>query len=416
MFRPLPVFIGMRYTGAKRTSQFVSFISFTAMLGLALGVAVMILVLSVMNGFDRELRTRVLAMVPQATLESFKPISNWQSLGSSLLENPHIQAVAPFVQSQGMLSHNNQLLSVMLSGINPQEEPKVSIIGNFIRQGSLDALVEGGFGILLGVSAAKRLGVQVGEQITFIAPDVLVTPAGLFPQMKRFTVVGLFQTGAGELDAGLVLTHISDAARLKRWQAGEVEGLRLQLDDLFAAPKLAWALEQQFKDQDFFSTDWTRSYGNLYRAIGMQKAMIGLLLLLIIAVAAFNIISTLVMVVQDKRGDIAILRTLGSTPRQVMATFMVQGTIIGLVGTLVGGVLGVLAALNVSRTVAGLEELLGTKFLNEQVYFINYLPAQLQFSDVLWVCSAALLLSFLATLYPAWRAACTRPAEVLRYE
>ncbi|MBF7731330.1 lipoprotein-releasing ABC transporter permease subunit [Pseudomonas sp. N040] len=416
MFRPLSVFIGMRYTRAKRRSHFISFISLTSMLGLALGVMVMILVLSVMNGFDRELRTRILGMVPHVAVQSFKPIRDWQALAGRLGQHAHVQAVAPFVQSQGMLSHDEQILPVMIDGIDPAEEAKVSVIGNYFRAGSLQSLQPGAFGILLGTLAAERLGVKVGDKVTFIAPDVVVTPAGLFPRMKRFTVVGLFKVGAGELDGGLALVHISDAARLQRWKASDVQGLRFRLDDLFQAPQVAWELSRELQDQDFYSRDWTRSHGNLYRAIGMQKAMIGLLLLLIVAVAAFNIISTLVMVVNDKRADIAILRTLGLTPRQIMATFMVQGTIIGVVGTLAGALLGILAALNVSAAVAWLEGLLGTRFLNEDVYFISYLPSQLLSADLIMVCSAALLLSFLATLYPAWRAARTQPAEALRYE
>lgn len=416
MFRPLSVFIGMRYTRAKRRSHFISFISLTSMLGLALGVMVMILVLSVMNGFDRELRTRILGMVPHAAVQSFKPIRDWRALAEQLGRHEHVQAVAPFVQSQGMLSHDDQILPVMIDGIDPVEEAKVSVIGNYFREGSLQSLEPGAFGILLGTLAAERLGVKVGDKVTFIAPDVVVTPAGLFPRMKRFTVVGLFKVGAGELDGGLALVNISDAARLQRWKASDVQGLRFRLDDLFQAPQFAWEISRELQDQDFYTRDWTRSHGNLYRAIGMQKAMIGLLLLLIVAVAAFNIISTLVMVVNDKRADIAILRTLGLTPREIMATFMVQGTIIGVVGTLVGALLGILAALNVSAAVAWLETLLGTRFLNEDVYFISYLPSQLLSADLIMVCSAALLLSFLATLYPAWRAARTQPAEALRYE
>ena len=416
MFRPLSVYIGMRYTRAKRRSHFISFISLTSMLGLSLGVMVMILVLSVMNGFDRELRTRILGMVPQVAVQSFKPIRDWHSLADKLGQHAHVQAVAPFVQTQGMLSHDDQLLPVLVDGIDPAEEGKVSVIGNYFREGDLQSLKPGEFGMLIGTLAAERLGVKVGDKVTYIAPDVVVTPAGLFPRMKRFTVVGLFKVGAGELDAGLALVNISDAARLQRWQATDVQGLRLKLDDLFQAPQVAWELSRELQDEDYFTRDWTRSHGNLYRAIGMQKAMIGLLLLLIVAVAAFNIISTLVMVVNDKRSDIAILRTLGLTPRQIMATFMVQGTIISVVGTLAGALLGILAALNVSSAVAWLESLMGTRFLNEDVYFISYLPSQLLTADLIMVCSAALLLSFLATLYPAWRAARTQPAEALRYE
>jgi lipoprotein-releasing system permease protein len=249
-----------------------------------------------------------------------------------------------------------------------------------------------------------------------VAPEVTVTPAGMFPRMKRFTVVGIFHVGAGELDGYLGITNLQDLAKLHRWKPDQVQGIRLKFDDLFQAPRVAWTIAQQLGEDHFYARDWTRTHGNLYQAIRMEKAMIGLLLLLIVAVAAFNIISTLVMVVNDKKGDIAILRTLGATPGQIMAIFMVQGTVIGVVGTLIGTVVGILAALNVSAAIAGLEVLIGHKFLNSDVYFIDYLPSQVQSQDVLMVGAAALVLSFLATLYPAWRAARTQPAQALRYE
>lgn len=416
MFRPLFVFIGTRYTRAKRRNHFVSFISLTSMIGLALGVVVMIVVLSVMNGFDHEMRTRVLGMVPHATLETGQPINNWPALADTVKQNPQVVAVAPFTQMQGLLTHDGKVQKVLLNGIDPGQERKVSIIDDFIRQGRIDDLVPGEFGIMIGDKAATKLGVGIGDKLTFVAPEVTVTPAGMFPRMKRFTVVGIFHVGAGEIDGYLGLTNLSDLSRLHRWKADQVQGLRLKFDDLFQAPRTAWSIAQKLGDQEFYARDWTRSHGNLYQAIRMEKAMIGLLLLLIVAVAAFNIISTLVMVVNDKKGDIAILRTLGATPGQIMAIFMVQGTVIGVVGTLIGAVIGIAAALNVSAAIAGLESLIGHKFLNADVYFIDYLPSQVMAEDVWMVCGAALVLSFLATLYPAWRAARTQPAEALRYE
>lgn len=417
MFRPLSVYIGTRYTRAKRRSHFVSFISLTSMIGLALGVVVMIVVLSVMNGFDHEMRTRVLGMVPHATVESYQPISDWRTIAGQIkTQHPNVLEVAPFIQMQGLLSAGGTVQKVLINAVDPNEESKVSIIGDFFKEGSLQSLKSGEFGIIIGDKAANNLGVKVGDKVTFIAPEVSVTPAGMFPRMKRFTVVGTFHVGAGELDGYVAMVHVDDAARMRRLKEGQVEGLRLKLDDLFQAPRTAWEIARTLKGNDYFARDWTRSHGNLYQAIRMEKSMIGLLLLLIVAVAAFNIISTLVMVVTDKKADIAILRTLGATPGQIMATFMVQGTVIGVIGTLIGGVLGVFAALNVSGAIALLERLLGHKFLNADVYFIDYLPSQVMSEDVILVCSAALILSFFATLYPAWRAARTQPAEALRYE
>ncbi|CDF92821.1 lipoprotein-releasing ABC transporter permease subunit [Pseudomonas corrugata] len=416
MFRPLFVFIGTRYTRAKRRNHFVSFISLTSIIGLALGVVVMIVVLSVMNGFDHEMRTRVLGMVPHATVESGEAISDWPSLAAKVKQNPQVLAVAPFTQMQGLLTNDGKVSKVLLNGIDPGLERQVSIIDNFMQQGRLDDLAPGSFGIVIGDKAATKLGVAIGDKLTFVAPEVTVTPGGVFPRMKRFTVVGIFHVGAGELDGYLGVTNLQDLARLHRWKPDQVQGLRLKFDDLFQAPRAAWTIAQQLGEDRYYARDWTRTHGNLYQAIRMEKAMIGLLLLLIVAVAAFNIISTLVMVVNDKKGDIAILRTLGATPGQIMRIFMVQGTVIGVIGTLVGALVGMFAALNVSAAIAALEGLIGHKFLNADVYFIDYLPSQLQADDVLMVCGAALILSFLATLYPAWRAARTQPAEALRYE
>lgn len=373
MFRPLFAFIGTRYTRAKRRNHFVSFISLTSMIGLALGVIVMIVVLSVMNGFDHEMRTRVLGMVPHATIESGEPISDWQSLADKVKQNPKVLAVAPFTQMQGLLTNNGQVQKVLLNAIDPEQERQVSIIDHFMQQGQLDALAPGSFGIVIGDKAATKLGVGLGDKLTFVAPEVTVTPAGMFPRMKRFTVVGIFHVGAGEIDGYLGLTNLQDLGRLHRWKADQVQGLRLKFDDLFQAPRTAWEIAQQLGENHYYARDWTRTHGNLYQAIRMEKAMIGLLLLLIVAVAAFNIISTLVMVVNDKKGDIAILRTLGATPGTIMAIFMVQGTVIGVVGTLIGAVLGMLAALNVSAAISALEGLIGHKFLNADVHVGNTL-------------------------------------------
>ncbi len=414
MFRPLPFFIGLRYTRAKRRNHFISFISLISMLGLTLGVMVMILVLSVMNGFDRELRTRILGMVPHATISSEQPMDDWQSLATRLEEHPQVVAAAPFIQLQGMLTHNGGVAPVLVSGVIPDAEKNVSIIEQHMTQGAFSDLHDGEFGIIIGELIAKRFGVQVGDKLTFVLPEASVTPAGVFPRLKRFNVVGVFKVGA-ELDSSLAMIHAGDAARLSRWQPGQMQGLRVKLDDLFQAPKVAWDLALTLPG-NYYAQDWTRTHGNLFAAIRMEKTMIGLLLLLIVAVAAFNIISTLVMVVTDKKADIAILRTLGASPGTIMGIFMVQGSVIGVIGTLAGGVLGVLAALNVSAMVAGLESLFGVQFLSSDVYFISYLPSQLIWNDVVLICLTALGMSFAATLYPAWRASRTEPAEALRYD
>lgn len=415
MFRPLSLFIGMRYTRAKRRNHFISFISLTSMIGLALGVLVMILVLSVMNGFDRELRTRILGMVPHATVSSHVPLDDWRQVGEQILQHEEVEAIAPFTQLQGMLTHSGNVQPVLVGGVLPDAEKNVSIINQHMIAGDLDRLESGGFGMIIGEIAARRFGVTVGDKLTFILPEASVTPAGVFPRMKRFTVQGVFKVGA-ELDGSMALIHIEDAARLSRWQPHQVEGVRLKLKDLFDAPRVAWEISRNTADASLHPRDWTRSHGNLFQAIQMEKTMIALLLLLIVAVAAFNIISTLVMVVTDKKADIAILRTLGASPGQIMGVFMVQGTLIGVVGTLAGGILGVISALNVTGWVAALESFLGHEFLSSDVYFISYLPSELQWGDVLMICGAALSMSFWATLYPAWKASRTQPAEALRYE
>ena len=269
MFRPLSVYIGVRYTRAKRRNHFVSFISLTSMIGLALGVLVMIVVLSVMNGFDHEMRTRVLGMVPHATIEGDQPIGDWRDIAQRVMKNPQVLAVAPFTQMQGLLTHDGKVQKVLINAIDPEEERKVSIIGDFFREGSLEALKAGEFGIVIGDKAASKLGVGLGDKINFVAPEVTVTPAGMFPRMKRFTVVGIFHVGAGELDGYVAMTHLQDLARLHRWQASQVQGVRLKFDDLFQAPRTAWELALSLGRDEYYARDWTRTHGNLYQAIRM---------------------------------------------------------------------------------------------------------------------------------------------------
>jgi len=413
MFRPLSLFIGLRYTRAKRRKSFISFFSLVSMFGLALGVLAMILVLSVMNGFQEEMRGRILGMVPHAFISGAQPLDDWRPLAAKAEQQPHVLAAVPYTQLQGMLSVRGRMQPLLVDGIDPAQEKRVSIVGERMTQGSLDALKPGEFGIVLGEIAARRFQLKLGSQVTVIIPEVGAT-GSITPRLRRFTVVGTFKVGA-ELDASLALINVADAAPLKGWQPGQVESIRLALDDLFQAPRISRDVAKALGD-GYQARDWTISQGSLFQAMQMEKTMIGLLLLLIVAVAAFNIIATLIMVVADKKADIAILRTLGATPGQIMAVFMVQGTVIGLVGTLIGGVLGVIAALNVSSWIAALERLVGHKLFGGDMYFISNLPSRLELEDVVLIAVAALSMSFLATLYPAWRASRTSPAEALRYD
>lgn len=408
-----PARIGLRYTSAKRRNHFISFISLTSMVGLIIGVALLITVLSVMNGFDRELQQRILGMVPHAVIKPFGIMTDWQKLDAEFSEHELIVAAAPFINAQGMIARNGGVNGIELNGILPEQEKDVSIIAGHMVQGKLDDLKSGEFGIIVGDILARQLRVNLGDKVTVVLPEASLTPAGVFPRLKRFTVKGVFSVGA-DVDATLTLIHMDDAAKILRIE-GSVHGLRLKMHDLFDAPYVAAQLAQSLED-GYYSVDWTRTHGNLFQAIRMEKTMIGLLLMVIVAVAAFNIISTLVMVVTDKKADIAILRTMGATPGAIMAIFVVQGAYIGVVGTIVGTALGILLALNVSAIIAGIEALFQMQFLNPDVYFISDLPSQLLWSDVTIVTGTALMLSLLATLYPAWRASKVQPAEALRYE
>lgn len=413
MLDRLPFLIGLRYVRAKRRNHFISFISMTSMLGLMLGVAVLILVLSVMNGFDHELRTRVLGMVPHTRIEQPQGMSDWKPLAERLTQREHVLAAAPYIEQQGMFSVGGRNEGGLVWGINPEYEKRVSIIDQHMPQGNLDDLKPGDWNIVLGDLLARNLGVGVGDQVTLLVPEASITPGGVFPRLKRFTVSGIFKVGA-DIDARLAYANIQDMQTLAR-MGDNVGGLRLKLDDLFLASELTREIVQEL-GYGYRGIDWTYTHGNLFQAIQMEKRMIGLLLMVIVAVAAFNIVSTLVMVVTDKHADIAILRTLGATPRTIMGIFIVQGLTIGLIGIVIGVILGIVLALTVSDIIAGFEALTGIQFLDPNVYFISYLPSQLLWSDVAVIVVAAFGLSFLSTLYPAWRAARVQPAEVLRYE
>lgn len=414
MFRPLSIFVGARYTRAKRRNHYISFISLTSMIGLALGVLAMIVVLSVMNGFQKEISSRILGMVPHATLSADRPLDDWQAVAATAMQHKQVTGAAPFAELEGMFSYKGNMQPVQINGIDPAEEQKVSIIGRYMVQGRLEDLKAGEFGVVIGEISARRFRLNVGDKLTLIVPEASKAAGGITPRMLRLSVVGVFKVGA-ELDGSLALIHIADASGIQRLADGQVQSVRIALKDLYQAPQVSAAIATQL-GAGFKAIDWTRTQGSLFSAMQMEKTMIGLLLLLIIAVAAFNIIATLIMVVADKRADIAILRTLGATPRQVMAIFMVQGTVIGCIGTLIGGVLGVTVALNISSWVAWLEKASGAHIFSSDVYFISSLPSDLRGLDVLLICAAALSMSFLATLYPSWRASRTQPAEALRYE
>jgi len=414
MFKPLSFCIGLRYTRAKRENHFISFISSMSIIGLVLGVMVLIVVMSVMNGFDRELRKKILGMVPHATILSESGnIDDWPSVKKALESVDGVDSVAPFIEGQGMVSFDGKVLGVQIYGVNPLEEKTVSILPDHMRVGRLEDLVAGEFSIIVGRSLANQLGINVGDKVAIVLPEASVNPAGVFPRIKRFSLVGVFSVGA-DLDSSLAFIHIDDAARFMKVESG-VQAARIKTQDLFRAPYIAWEASRELPGY-YFIRDWTQTHGRLFQAIQMEKSMVGLLLTLIIAVAAFNIIATLVMVVTDKQADIAILRTIGATPRFIMMVFIVQGCVIGVFGTFLGGVLGILGALNVAEAVGFIESLFGINFLSADVYFISYLPSELKWRDVIGICSTSLLLSFLATLYPAWRASRTLPAEALRHE
>jgi lipoprotein-releasing system permease protein len=415
MFKPLILYIGLRYTRAKRRTQFISFITLTSVLGIALGVTALIAVLSVMNGFEAELRERILGMTSHSTMTGRNgELENWQDLEQRLKGQPKIQGVAPFIEGEVMISADRRVSGTMLRGIDPAYEPRVSEVGNKMRAGELKDLKPGEYGIVLGAELAAYLGAMVGDKITLISPQLNASPAGIMPRLKRFTVVGVFQVGMFEYDRNMALIHITDAQKLFMLN-NAVSGLRLKLDDLFNAPELSQQLAMQFYDE-YRVSDWTKAHDNFFKAVKTEKRVMFIILMLIVAVAAFNIVSTLVMVVTDKRGDIAILKTQGLTNGSVMGIFIVLGGIIGVVGTLIGTLGGVLLALNIETIVPAIEKFFGVHFMAADVYYISEVPSKLIWSDVYAIAGMAAILSLLATIYPAWQAAKVNPAEVLRYE
>src|SRR3954471_16491870 len=411
--------VGLRYTRARRRNRFIGINSLVSMIGIMVGVWALIVVLSVMNGFQKEVRTRILGVASHVQITSItNRLSDWQSIAALAARHPRVVATAPFVQAQAMLSAGPAVRGALVRGILPDQEDRVADLGAAMKIGSLDLLKPGEFGVILGADLARALQVMQGDKVAFVAPQGLVTPAGVIPRLKQFTVVGIFEAGIADADAALALIHMKDAQTL--YQLGDdVTGVRLKLDDLFIANTVARQISQQLAhstSQDIYATDWTRSHANFFRAVAIEKRMMFLILALIVLVAAINIISTLVVAVKDKQADIAILRTLGARPGSVMQIFVVQGMIIGVIGTLIGVAFGIVTALNIDVIVPAIENVLGFKFLSKDVYLIPELPSDLQSADVMSITLMALALSFVATLYPSWSAARTNPAEALRYE
>ncbi len=415
MLTPYELFVGLRYTRAKRKNHFISFISITSMLGIGLGVAALIVVLSVMNGFQKELRATILGVVSHIQIDGIGGrLADWPQLTEQVRRNPEVIAAAPYVMAEGLLSHGRPVHGTIVRGIVPELEDTVAEIGANMRDGSLDTLVPGEYRIALGIDLARSIGASIGDRVVLIAPQGQVTPAGILPRLRRFTVTGIFELKNYQYDSALALIHLEDAQKLFRF-GDAVSGVRLKVADLFAAPRIARDLSVSLP-ANLYVSDWTRSHANFFRAVQIEKRVMFIILLLIVAVAAFNIVSTLVMAVTDKRADIAILRTLGAAPGDIMKIFIIQGALIGVIGTLAGLILGVALAINIDVVVPAIENALGFKFLAKDVYYISDLPSDLQWRDVGIIAATAFSLTLLATLYPSFRAARTNPAEALRYE
>ena len=434
---PFELFVGLRYTRAKRKNHFISFISLTSMVGIALGVAALIVVLSVMNGFQAELRNRILGVASHIEVTGANnKLESWQTLIPRIKQNQQVREAAPYITAQGMLSFGEGVQGAIVRGIMPLAEDKVADLGSHMKAGRLTDLKAGEFGIILGSDLAFNLGATLGDKVVVMSPQGQFTPTGVVPRIKQFKVVGLFQIGMYEYDAGLALIHMDDAAKLYRME-GAVSGVRLKIDDIDDAPKVSGELNQALATtllsneskelatgdsisntfgSQYFITDWTQQHANFFKAVQMEKRVMFIILALIVAVAAFNIVSTLVMAVTDKRADIAIMRTFGASPRSIMGIFIVQGALIGVIGTIAGALVGVLIALNISTIVPFIENLFHVQFLAKDVYYISDLPSKLEWSDVTTIVLMSFVLSLIATLYPSYKASQINPAEALRYE
>jgi lipoprotein-releasing system permease protein len=416
MFHPIPLYIGLRYTRAKRRNHFISFISLISMLGIMLGIMALIVVLSVMNGFQQEIRERILSMASHATLSDPNGggMADWREVLEKVRAHPDVVGAAPFVEVQAMLVGPSNVSGALVRGIVPVQEDQVAELRRDMVHGSVDDLKAGDFNIVLGRDLAQFLGVVPGDKVTVVTPQVSATPVGVMPRLKRFTVSGVFSVGMADYDRSAAFIQMDDAAKLMAF-GDAVSGVRLKLTDMWEAPRQAREIAYDLGGI-YRLVDWTQVHANFFRALAIEKRMMSVILSLIVAVAAFNIVSALVMAVTDKRADIAVLRTLGASPLSVMGIFIVQGTAIGLIGTLLGVVTGVLLALNLEPIIGGIETLFGVRFLDPSIYYISELPSDVHWQDVAVIAGSAFLMSIVATLYPAWRAANTQPAEALRYE
>ncbi len=413
MFKPIPVAIGLRYLRAKRRNGFISFISMASILGIALGVTVLITTLAVMSGFQKEIRDRLLQMSAHTTItRDGEPMSDWQRAVDLSYKDPRVAGAAPYIEIQAMIS-GPRVQGALVQGVDPAMEPKVSVVADKMKKGRFDSLTPGSYNMILGQELAIWLGVGVGDQVVATLAEVQGTPMGAIPRMKRFTVSGIFEAGYNEIDRGVAFANMQDLERVLRIDGAT--GVRLKLHDMDQALNVGVDLAQRLGG-GYRVSDWTQQNANLYHSLRMEKVVMGILLSLIIAMGAFNLVSSQVMLVTDKQADIAILRTLGLTPRGVMGVFMVQGSLIGIIGTVAGVIGGITLTLNLERILAAIEAVFNVKLLPEDVYYITGLPTDMQPADIVVITVVALAMSFLATLYPAWRAARTQPAEALRYE
>ena len=415
---PFEWLVGLRYIRSGKRSgrnRFISFISLISMTGIALGVAALIIVLSVMNGFQKEVRDRMLSVLPHIEVQDvFGSLPNWQKTAATVRENPEVTGTAPYVIGQALVTRNDLMRGVIVRGIEPQEEPNVSEIARQFKLGKLGDLKPGSFNIAIGKELARVLRIGPGDKLTVVIPQGQVTPAGVLPRLKQFTVTGIFEAGHFEFDSTLAFVNMEDAMRMFR--TNSPTGLRVQIKDMHEAPQVAHELSLLLSDDDVIVRDWSKQNRNWFAAVQTEKKMMFIILMLIIAVATFNLVSTLVMTVTEKQADIAILQTLGASPRSIMKIFMIQGALAGIFGTLIGTGFGILVAVNIDVIMPFIERLFGFQLLPKDIFLISSLPSDLQWKDVLLIGGSSIVLSFLATLYPSWSAAKVNPAEALRYE